>query len=200
MRQLPPEGFPGHHESEPCAVPDSRRLASSATARLRGTGATFDHSTTGFPLTGAHTSVQCAQCHVNGNYNLTSANTACVSCHLKDFQGATNPNHVQSGFAQTCQQCHTTTSWMGANFDHATTGFPLTGAHTSVQCAQCHVNGNYNLTSANTACVSCHLKDFQGTTNPNHVSSGFPQTCQQCHSTSTWTERNLRSLRRRASR
>ena len=36
-----------------------------------------------------------------------------------------------------------------------------------VQCAQCHVNGNYNLTSANTACVSCHLKDFQGTTNPN---------------------------------
>ena len=150
------------------------------------TGASFDHSTTGFPLTGAHTTVQCAQCHVNGNYTLTSANTACASCHLKDFQGTTQPNHVQSGFPQTCQQCHSTTSWMSATFDHSTTGFPLTGAHTTLQCAQCHVNGNYNLTSANTACVSCHLTDFQGTTNPNHVSSGFPQTCQQCHTTTNW--------------
>jgi hypothetical protein len=150
------------------------------------TGATFDHSTTGFPLTGAHTTVQCVQCHVNNNYNLTSANTACVSCHLKDFQGTTNPNHVTSGFPQTCQQCHTTAAWTGATFDHSTTGFPLTGAHTSLQCVQCHVNNNYNLTSANTACVSCHLKDFQGTTNPNHVQASFPQTCQQCHTTATW--------------
>jgi hypothetical protein len=155
------------------------------------TGASFDHSTTGFPLTGAHTTVQCAQCHVNGNYTLTSANTACASCHLKDFQGTTQPNHVQSGFPQTCQQCHSTTSWMSATFDHSTTGFPLTGAHTTLQCAQCHVNGNYNLTSANTACVSCHLKDFQGTTNPNHVSSGLPQTCQQCHTTTSWLNANF---------
>ena len=44
---------------------------------------------------------QCTDCHVNNNYNLTS--TACVSCHLKDFQGTTNPNHVQAGFAQTCE-------------------------------------------------------------------------------------------------
>jgi hypothetical protein len=148
--------------------------------------ATFDHNSTGFPLTGAHASVQCALCHVNGNYNLTSANAACVSCHLKDFQGTTQPNHVQSNFPQTCQQCHNTTSWTDATFDHSTTGFPLTGAHATVQCALCHVNGNYNLTSANTACVSCHLKDFQGTTDPNHVQASFPQTCQQCHSTTSW--------------
>jgi hypothetical protein len=121
---------------------------------------------------------------VNNNYNLTS--TACVSCHLKDYQGTTNPNHVQSGFAQTCQQCHNTTSWAGATFDHATTGFALTGAHTVPprQCVDCHVNNNYNLTTS--ACVSCHLKDYQGTTNPNHVQSGFPQTCDSCHSTSSW--------------
>ncbi|PYX22621.1 MAG: hypothetical protein DMG82_14035 [Acidobacteria bacterium] len=149
--------------------------------------ATFDHSTTGFPLTGAHTTLQCAQCHVNNNYNLTSANTACVSCHLTDFNGTTNPNHVQSNFPQTCQQCHTTTSWGNATFDHSTTGFPLTGAHTTLQCTQCHVNGNYNLTAANTACVSCHLTDFNGTNNPPHASAGFPQTCQTCHSTTNWT-------------
>jgi hypothetical protein len=143
--------------------------------------ASFDHSTTGFPLTGAHTTLQCAQCHVNGNYNLTS--TACVSCHLADYQGATDPNHVQAGFPQTCQSCHTTTNW-NASFDHSTTGFPLTGAHTTLQCAQCHVNNNYNLT--NTACVACHLTDYQGATNPNHVQAGFPQTCQSCHTTTNW--------------
>jgi hypothetical protein len=148
--------------------------------------ATFDHNSTGFALTGAHAGVQCAQCHVNNNYSLTSASTACVTCHLKDFQGTTQPNHVQSNFSQTCQQCHTTTSWANANFDHSSTGFPLTGAHTSVLCSQCHVNGNYTLTSANTTCVSCHLSDFTNTSNPNHAQQGFPQTCQQCHNTTSW--------------
>jgi hypothetical protein len=146
--------------------------------------AKFDHASTGFPLTGAHATVACDQCHVNGNYNLTSANSACVSCHLKDFQGTTNPNHVSGGFSQTCQQCHNTVSWSGATFNHATTGFPLTGAHATVACTQCHVNNNYNLTS--TACVTCHLKDFQGASNPNHMQQGFAQTCESCHNTTAW--------------
>jgi len=40
---------------------------------------------------------------------------------MKDFNGATNPNHVQSGFPTTCQQCHTTSSWLTATFDHNST-------------------------------------------------------------------------------
>jgi hypothetical protein len=149
---------------------------------------TFDHSTTGFPLTGAHLSTPCTSCHVNNNYQLTSANTACVNCHIKDYQGTTQPNHVQANFAQTCQQCHTTTSWANASFDHSTTGWPLTGAHTTLQCAQCHVNGNYTLTSANTVCANCHLTDYNNTTNPNHAQQGFPQTCEQCHNTVAWSQ------------
>ena len=145
--------------------------------------ASFDHSKTAFPLSGAHAQVPCALCHVNGNYNLTSA--ACVRCHLKDFQGTTNPNHVSAGFPQQCEVCHSTTNWTSATFNHATTGWPLTGFHTTLQCSQCHTNGNYSLTS--TACVSCHLKDFQGTTNPNHISVGFPQQCDVCHSTAGWS-------------
>jgi hypothetical protein len=145
--------------------------------------AKFDHSKSGFPLTGAHASAQCAQCHVNGNYNIT--NTSCVSCHLKDFQGTNNPNHTSAGFPQQCEVCHSTANWTSATFNHATTGWPLTGAHTALQCSQCHAGGNYNIT--NTACVSCHLKDFQGTSNPNHVSVGFPQQCDVCHSTSVWS-------------
>jgi len=144
--------------------------------------ATFDHSKTGFPLTGAHASVQCTQCHLNGNYNIS--NTTCVSCHLKDFRGTNNPNHVSAGFPQQCEVCHNTTTWTTATFNHAATGWPLTGAHTSLQCSQCHANGNYNLT--NTACVACHLTDFQNTNNPSHVSAGFPQQCDVCHSTTAW--------------
>jgi hypothetical protein len=145
--------------------------------------ATFDHSKTGFPLTGAHVQVQCAQCHTNGNYNLST--TTCGSCHLKDFQGTTNPNHVSAGFPQQCEVCHSTTNWTSATFNHATTGWPLTGFHTTLQCSQCHTSGNYSLTS--TTCVGCHLKDFQNTTNPNHISVGFPQQCDVCHSTAAWT-------------
>jgi hypothetical protein len=151
-------------------------------------GAKFDHSAAGFPLTGGHAMPprQCADCHINNNYNLTS--TACVTCHLKDFQGTTNPNHVSQNFPQTCEQCHNTTSWLNAAFNHNTTGFPLTGMHTVPprQCTDCHINNDYNLTS--TACVTCHLKDFQGTTNPNHVSQNFPQTCEQCHNTTSWLD------------
>jgi hypothetical protein len=147
--------------------------------------ATFDHSRSGFPLTGAHTVPprQCTDCHVNNNYSITS--TACISCHQNDYNTALSPV-PHSGFPTTCQQCHDTVAWTHGKFDHSTTGFPLTGMHTVPprQCTDCHVNNNYNLTS--TACVTCHLKDFQGTTSPNHVTSNFPQTCDQCHSTSTW--------------
>ena len=130
MRQLPPEGFQGNDESEPRAVRVLPDLPAMPQHDL-WTSATFDHSTTGFPLTGAHTSLQCTLCHVNNNYNLTTADASCVNCHLKDFQGTTNPNHVSSGFPQTCQQCHNTTSWTQATFNHNNTGFPLTGAHTT---------------------------------------------------------------------
>ena len=154
---------------------------------VQWTDGKFDHSTTGFTLTGLHTDPprQCSDCHVNGNYTLNS--TACVSCHLKDFQGTTNPNHVTGGFAQTCETCHTTSSWLNATFNHDSTGFPLTGLHTVPPraCTDCHVNNNYTIN--NTACVSCHLKDFQGTTNPNHVAGGFAQTCETCHTTAGWT-------------
>ena len=148
--------------------------------------AKFDHSSTGFLLTGGHAVPprQCTDCHTNNNYNLTTS--ACLTCHLKDFQATKNPNHVAANFSSNCLQCHTTAAWQPAKFDHSTVNFVLTGAHTVPprQCTDCHVNNNYNLTS--TTCVSCHLKDFQGATNPSHVSGGFAQTCETCHTTAAW--------------
>ncbi|HET9409826.1 MAG TPA: hypothetical protein VFO39_21505 [Candidatus Sulfotelmatobacter sp.] len=151
--------------------------------------AKFDHASVGFPLAGGHAVPprQCTDCHINSNYNLAS--TACVTCHLKDFQGTTNPNHVTDSFPQACAQCHNIFSWANARFDHNSVGFPLTGMHTVPprQCTDCHSqkNGGYNLKT--TACVFCHLSDYQGTTNPAHVTLNFPQTCQSCHNTTSWS-------------
>ncbi len=146
-------------------------------------GAKFDHSTTGFPLTGTHATITCAQCHVNGKYAGTPKD--CASCHLATYQQTSNPNHASVGFPTDCSLCHNTTNWLGAQFNHATTGFALTGAHTTLSCSACHTAGT-TLTAANTACVSCHLKNYNATTNPNHVTGGFPQQCDICHSTSAW--------------
>ncbi len=147
------------------------------------TGATFNHTTTGFNLTGAHTSITCVQCHVNNNFNLTSA--VCINCHLTDWNNTNNPPHKTAGFPQDCSQCHTTTNWAGATFNHTSSGFALTGAHTSLACNLCHVNNNFSLTSG--ACYPCHTATYTSATNPNHAQLGYPQDCSMCHSTTDWT-------------
>jgi len=148
------------------------------------TGGVFNHTATGFPLTGFHATVACAGCHVNNNYSITV--TTCVSCRLANYTGTTSPNHVQVGFPQTCETCHTTAVWTGAIFDHNTTTFPLTGYHaTSVPCASCHVNNNY--TSLPITCYGCHTATYNATTNPAHAAAGFPTTCATCHTTAAWT-------------
>jgi hypothetical protein len=143
-----------------------------------------NHALTGFVLDGAHASLPCAQCH-DATRGYTISTNTCVSCHQSNYDTTTNPNHVAQSFPTTCNTCHNTTAWQPASFNHSTTGFPLTGKHSTLQCTQCHISNNYNLTS--NACVTCHLPDYQSTTNPNHVSANFPQTCQNCHSTTDWT-------------
>ena len=73
---------------------------------------------------------RCAQCHKNNVF--AGLPTACVSCHLTNFNGTTNPNHVAAGFSQNCGACHTSSTWQGATFNHNNTPFPLTGAHINV--------------------------------------------------------------------
>ena len=130
--------------------------------------ATFDHSLTNFPLTGAHTNLECSKCHINNVF--TTLDTACVSCHAKD--------DAHSGqFGTDCSICHTTTAWLPATFDHSLTNFPLTGAHASLDCSQCHENLVF--TSLPTDCYSCHAKD-------DAHSGQFGTDCSMCHSTTAW--------------
>jgi hypothetical protein len=157
----------------------------------------FNHSSTGFALTGAHLTTACALCHVNNNYNLTSANTDCYGCHQSSWNstqtlGGSVPNHITAGFPTSlCSTCHNTVAWNPGMFNHTTTGWALTGAHVNTPCSSCHLNNNYTLTAANTACYGCHLADWNSTQTlggsvPNHISAGYPTTCDTCHTTASW--------------
>src|SRR6267378_2971864 len=173
------------------------------------TAAAFDHSTTGWALTGSHQMapagkvVACTDCHVGNNYTLTAANTDCFGCHQAAWQSTTTmggavPNHITAGFPTSqCSTCHNTTTWT-STFNHATTGFPLTNAHQMAPagkvaaCTDCHINNNYTLATAPTDCGNsgCHLTTWQQTNNPTHASAGAPfaaANCSTCHNTITWT-------------
>ena len=84
-----------------------------------------------------------------------------MGCHLKDFQGTTNPNHVSANFPADLRAVPHHDGLVPATLRSLDGELPSDRrAHVPPrQCADCHVNNNYNLT--NTACVSCHLKDFQ---------------------------------------
>lgn len=141
------------------------------------------HNRTRFPLVGAHVAAACWRCHPGAQVgNFARADTSCVACHTQDLASAQSPNHIAQGWVDSCERCHIPTSWTGAGFNHST--WPLTGQHKTTSCSQCHTGGVFAGTP--TMCVDCHLADYNGAQNPNHVALGISTNCSQCHSTNGW--------------
>ena len=133
-----------------------------------------------FPLTLGHAIDDCSRCHTTGSFS--DASPGCISCHQQDFASTVNPDHQSAGFSTDCASCHTTNpGWSPTTYDHAV--WPLVGGHIPVSCDQCH-QGNYQNTP--TACEACHLSDYNATTDPNHVTAGFPTDCALCHDEGSW--------------
>jgi len=140
----------------------------------------FNHNTSIFPLTGAHLTTPCSECHVSG---FSGTPTECSACHSTVYNQSTNPDHIKLAIPNTCSNCHTTNpGWKPASFTIHSNYYPLTGGHATVadNCVLCH-NGNYNNTP--NACVGCHQNNYNQTTNPNHAAIGIPTTCADCHTT-----------------
>ena len=140
------------------------------------------HQASRFPLVGPHYTADCSGCHKSASQlRFEPLGITCYDCHRTDYEGTTQPNHVQSGFSTNCAECHLMTAftWTGPDFNHSF--FPLTAGHALSNCADCHVNGNY--TNLSTECASCHLEDYEATVNPNHTASAIPTTCIDCHTT-----------------
>jgi len=148
---------------------------------------THAHQTSRFPLEGAHVALECEDCHRpvgGGQARFVGQPAECIGCHQDQFRAASSPDHVAGNFPQDCMICHTSLAWRPARFDHARTGFTLTGAHRTLDCSRCHTDGTYQGLSS--ACASCHQGDYDGTTSPSHASLGYSTECQTCHSTTSW--------------
>ena len=127
----------------------------------------FNHNNV-FPLTGAHTTTPCTDCHTSGYQNTP---TVCSVCHATAYNQTTNPNHITINIPNTCNTCHTTNpGWKPATFPIHSNYYVLTGAHATIanNCVTCH-QGNYVNTPG--TCVGCHLTNYNQTTNPNHITS-----------------------------
>lgn len=157
----------------------------------------FDHNETGYPLSGGHSEVECAQCHKKENIkwspiiNWAKAHTqfpvldrtflgletTCNSCHA---------NIHDKPISNDCASCHNTLGWKYASkdFDHNQTNFKLTGAHQKVECAACHpIQENHPQKALKLAgiqfdnCTRCHVDIHQGS---------YGNTCESCHTTVNW--------------
>ena len=115
--------------------------------------ATFDHSKSGFPLTGAHTGLPCEKCHAKGVF--TGLSKTCVGCH------ADPPYHAGLFPGLACDQCHTTNAWHPATFNlaHPAGGCGDRGCidHERATCLDCHP---VNLSTS--TCLKCHDSNTPG--------------------------------------
>lgn len=136
----------------------------------------FDHGRFRFALEGAHVQAACRGCHLDLVFGEVGG--TCVSCHQDAHRGE---------LGNDCANCHTPQSFIDRarmGRAHQLTRFPLTGAHAGADCEACHVvRANRMYVNTPVDCVACHLADYNATRDPNHVASGFGQSCQDCHST-----------------
>ena len=136
---------------------------------------TYDHDKTAFPLRDKHVGVPCAACHFGNHYKDTPRE--CVSCHAPD-------DIHRGGRGSKCADCHATTGWKTAKFDHKKeTGFGLEGAHATIDCQDCHRSGNLK-DKLPRECVGCH----QG--QDSHAGR-LGNDCGKCHGNEKWKPSNF---------
>ncbi|HZU84227.1 MAG TPA: cytochrome c3 family protein [Polyangiaceae bacterium] len=161
--------------------------------------ASFDHQAiTGWALTGAHARTDCAGCHppatLAGGPTTTrwrGPSRECAFCHANPHDdgrtaaAGASAAPARRGFtdAVSCSACHSTTAWRArdaagaeaheAKFDHAKTGFPLTGRHMHASCVGCHKTG----VALKRDCAACHEDEHRGR---------LSQACDGCHVPAGW--------------
>lgn len=159
-------------------------------------------------LSAAHADLEgirnCTSCHALGNQGVDAAR--CLGCHepLKARIDAGRGYHARLT-ARNCGDCHK--EHFGRDFalvrldedrfDHAQTGYRLTGAHPGADCRSCHrpafiadagvraAKGRADALARtflglSTRCTSCHTPDSP------HQGQFDGQNCADCHTTADW--------------
>ncbi len=173
------------------------------------TFALAEHQRTAYPLEGAHRRARCDGCHramspealaaagvalsFSGARPATVqrfrfASPACPDCHADPHAGEA----AMAMDARGCRSCHQLASWQEVSFDHAATGFGLSGAHGKLGCQSCHravavpagggAARRLPLAGAPRLCAGCHADPHQG----QLARPGDPNACAACHRTDDW--------------
>ena len=168
---------------------------------------TAAHATLRLALDGAHVTIPCSSCHAakrpglrplgseltagSAHVAIRPPETSCADCHA-------DPHVWSARHATTasCSTCHTTRAFRPTTMDaarHASTGYPLEGAHRAAPCVACHRQVDrpragstliaaptritpLRLDSVPATCNGCHTDPHRGRF--TSVASG---SCDGCH-------------------
>src|SRR5262245_38319233 len=170
-----------------------------APAQAQRAGTSFDHFSTGFPLAGAHFSVDCTSCHIGGRFKGTPRQ--CAGCHNGSVAPGKSRTHIRT--TNTCERCHVETAWQQVRYDHSQAigacaschngtqarGRPATHVATPAGCETCHRNTfsflavTWAHTGITTGCANCHNDATARGKPAAHVATTAP--CENCHKSTT---------------
>ena len=152
--------------------------------RIAGVSAQFDHDKTNFPLLGKHRPLRCEACHRSGDFKAPIPYTLCSDCHSPDPHSGQFAKRKDGG---RCESCHAVDGWTPSTFtvkDHATSDYPLEGAHAKVECAKCHIPQGaatkYRIKFA--LCTDCHKDEHAG----QFAAPPWSNRCESCHTVKTF--------------
>jgi hypothetical protein len=144
--------------------------------------ATFPHELTGYSLRSHARTTQgarfaCADCHPKDVMTFDQA--VCADCHTK-IDAAFMSRH-EATYGADCLPCHDGSGRDGANFDHSTAPFKLTGKHLGVDCVKCHTEARSRQGIQKTPqdCYACHAKD-------DEHDGAYGRRCEDCHTAADW--------------
>lgn len=148
------------------------------------------HGASGFDLRAPHDQVACAECHDGGYGGPPRVASDCASCHLSPHgkQFDTGPFEDFD-----CLACHSRRSFLPSLFDadqHIQTGFALSAAHATPNCADCHQQGeeppleHLQFMGLDGTCAQCHLDAHEGRLLTETARSG----CDACHNTTRFDD------------
>ena len=166
----------------------------------------FDHFSTGFPLIGRHEFIDCADCHIAGQFKGTT--TDCGVCHDGVRAPGKHAQHFPSN--NLCEDCHTERTWVGARYDHVEVQQACQNCHNNViafgkspshilsgpACDDCHNTivfdrvGKVDHSSVIGLCSSCHNGVIATGENPGHIDRKGEE-CNLCHTVFSWLPANI---------
>ncbi len=157
--------------------------------QLRIAEGSFDHAKTHYPLEGRHAGVACAKCHTGGDFGKfkTADLTRCTTCH-EDYHAGQFARREDKG---ACDACHTVQGFTPSRFEpalHASTRFPLRGAHEAIPCGRCHASADIDgrqtprFSWTDLSCHGCHKDPHAGQFDTRVAEQG----CTGCHDVESW--------------